>query len=129
MLAHNLSIWMALISIVVPPISASAQDVQISCDQYARDYSNIVAPRSGGAVIATPMTQYPGNNQRSSQNPQARGNTEWQQMVTNQDAYRMAEQKQAVHFATSFLFFKCETCHRFARRGRSWGSLGSQLLC
>ena len=78
----------ALISMM--PASADAQGVQISCDQYARDYSNIVAPRSGGAVVANPMTQYPGSNQRSSQSPQARENTEWRQMVPNQDAYRMA---------------------------------------
>ena len=76
--------------ITMMPVAADAQGLQISCDQYARDYSNIVAPRSGGAAIANPMTQYPGNNQRSNPSSQARGKTEWQQMVPNQDAYRMA---------------------------------------
>ena len=73
---------------------ARAQDFQISCVQYARDYSNMIAPRSGGAAVSNPMYHYPRssaqNNQHQSQMPQARDDNEWRQMVPNQDAYRMA---------------------------------------
>ena len=83
--------WLSAISLAAMPSHAIAQ--RVSCDQYARDYSNIVAPRSGGAVIANPMTQYPGGNQRSNQTAQAHGNAEWREMAPNQDAYRMAYER------------------------------------
>ena len=82
--------WFIAVSITVMPSFAKAQVVQISCEQYARDYSNMVAPRSGGAAVANPMTQYPGGTQRNNQNPLARENMEWRQIAPNQEAFRMA---------------------------------------
>jgi hypothetical protein len=90
MLAHHRAIWIAVWSLVILPTYALGQGVQVSCEQYARDYSNMVAPRSGGAVIANPMNPYASGNPRGNQNTQMRGDTEWRQMAPNQDAYRMA---------------------------------------
>jgi hypothetical protein len=81
---------MAVISFIVLQSFAQGQGLQVSCDQYARDYSNIVAPRSGGAVVANPMNPYSSSNPRGNQNPQVRGDTEWRQMGPNQESYRMA---------------------------------------
>ena len=84
----------AAIVLAMTSADARAQNFQGSCDQYARDYSNMVAPRSGGAAVSDPMYQYPGssvpNTHRPAQPPQARGNTEWRQMAPNKDAYRRA---------------------------------------
>ena len=82
--------WFITVSITVMPSFAKAQVVQISCEQYALDYSKMVAPRSGGAAVANPMTQYPGGTQRNNQNPLARENMEWPQMAPNQEAFRIA---------------------------------------
>ena len=89
MLAHHRAISIAVWSLLILPTYALGQGVQVSCEQYARDYSNIVAPRSGGAVIANPANPYASSN-RGTQNPQIRSDTEWRQMAPNQDAYRMA---------------------------------------
>ena len=86
--------WDAIIAVVMITANARAQDFEISCNQYSRDYSNMVALRSGGATVNEPMYHNPGssvqNNLRQSQMPQARGDNEWRQMVPNQDAYRTA---------------------------------------
>ena len=86
--------WEAVIAVVMITANARAQDIEISCNQYSCDYSNMVSPKSGGATVKEPMHHYPGsstqNNLHHSQMPQARGNNEWRQMVPNQDAYRTA---------------------------------------
>ena len=83
--------WGAAIAFAMTLHHARAQEFRVSCDQYARDYSNIVAPRSGGTAVSNPMYQYPGSSAPNTQRlPQARSNNEWHRMVPNQDSYRMA---------------------------------------
>jgi hypothetical protein len=83
--------WGAAIAFAMTLPHARAQDFQVSCDQYARDYSNMVAPRSGGAAVSNPMYQHPGSSAPNTQRlPQVPGNNEWQHMVPNQGSYRMA---------------------------------------
>jgi hypothetical protein len=69
------------------PQGAQAQGSQISCEQYARDYSNMVAPRSGAPAFNGGATG------RRPQTGQSRESMEWAQMAPNQSAYRAAQER------------------------------------
>ena len=58
-----------------------------SCEQRARDYANIVAPRTGGALVGS-VQGAPVAGRRPT--APAGDQTGWGQMAPNQNAWRMA---------------------------------------
>lgn len=82
----NCAHWTLLVALAGFTAPAFAQQRHI-CEQRARDYANILAPRTGGALVGS-VQGAPAPGRRPA--APARDQTGWGQMAPNQNAYRMA---------------------------------------
>ena len=77
-------------SLIMSVTNGHAQDRLMSCEQYAQDFANLTAPRSGGAALGGLGLGAPGAARSTHQRDQPRPDMEWRQMEPNRRAYRDA---------------------------------------